>query len=336
MNEQLILAGDIGGTKTLLTMAKVKGHCVDTLLEMRFPSGEFTDLESMVDSFRREHGLPMPAAACFGVAGPVEGDFKHQRARLTNLPWRLDSETLSKQLSGVPVRLINDFQAVGYGIAALTEGQLVTLQSGSRQPDSPKLVIGAGTGLGVALLVPSGDHDECLPTEGGHQHFAPADRQQDRLLDFMRKEFGRVSWERVVSGPGLVNIYRFLLNQSGMREENDKFLFLDDPAAAIAAAADAGNELADLSMNLFIELYGTVAGDMALGCLANGGVYVAGGIAPRILERMKTGPFIDAFQHKGRMTRLARNMPVEVVNEPRTGLLGSALVAGRLAVENAS
>jgi glucokinase len=329
-----VLAGDIGGTKTLLqlvafdpTAASARGS---VLYERRYASQAYRSLSQIVGEFMA--GAPAADgiySACLGVAGPVFGDAEHQHSRLTNLPWEPDSHELAALLGIRRVRLINDFQAVGYGIEALEGPDLVTLNTAQPRPGAPRLVLGAGTGLGVGLLFRHGNHYECYPTEGGHLHFAPRDAEQEALLAYLRGDFDRVSWERLVSGPGLVNIYRFLLARAGRPAAEDPLFDAEDPAAAIAAYA-AGQPLARRAMELFVTLYGSVAGDLALVCLAYGGVYIAGGIAPKVLDWLQSGRFVEAFTDKGRMQPVTAQMPVQVVVNANVGILGTALAASRL------
>ncbi len=329
-----VIAGDIGGTKTLMQLVafdpRVSYPRGEVLAETRYTSREHPDLRSIVRAFRAEIGEQAVYAACLGVAGPVQDLGDHQHARLTNLPWEPDSRQLAEVLGIGRVRLINDFQAVGYGIDALAPADLAQLQERPAQPGAPRLVLGAGTGLGVALLFQNGPHYDCWPTEGGHTHFAPLDEEQDALLRYLRAEHGRVSCERLVSGPGLVNIYRFLLSLDPMLATSDRLLGLPDPAAAITAEAAAGDPTARHALTLFVAIYGAVAGDLALTCLPAGGVYIAGGIAPKILSHMASGGFMAAFTDKGRMRPLLEHLPVQVVLNDRVGLLGTALAASRM------
>lgn len=326
-----ILAGDIGGTKTLLRLAELEPGATGAgraVAESRYASGDYADLAPMLDDFLDGQADAVDAA-CLAVAGPVQGDRAQQTARLTNLPWALDSQRIGAALGGVPSRLVNDFQAVGYGIDALGPDDLAPLQDRAPEPGRPRVVVGAGTGLGVTLLFWSGDHYEAVPTEGGHADFAPTDARQEALLRHLRGRYGRVSWERVVSGPGLAAIYRFLLEEAGGDAATDPVLTAPDPAAAVSERADT-DPRAGAALELFLAAYGTVAGNLALTCLAYGGVYIAGGIAPRLLDRMREGPFLEAFTAKGRMRPLVEAMPVRVVTEPQVGLLGAVVAAGRL------
>jgi len=326
-----ILAGDIGGTKTLVQIADVDvGQC-DVVLEQRFESARYSDFSALLHEFlEAATGLtPQAEAACFGVAGPVTGD----SARVTNLPWQLDAVAIGKHF-GIPrVRLINDFQAVGYGIEALAPDDLRVLQAGKPRPHGPRAVIGAGTGLGEGLLVWQGGRYEMVASEGGHVDFAPLDELQWELLHHLMQQFEHVSYDRIVCGSGLVRIYEFLRARpdSGATPELHRAMQGGDPAAAISQAALHGADpLARQALDLFVQIYGAQTGNLALTAVATGGVFVAGGIAPKIIDKLTDGDFIRAFTRKGRMSDLLATIPVQVVLNPRVGLLGAALAASRL------
>lgn len=322
-----VIAADIGGTKTLLQLAEFKTGALrprHVLREARYDSASYDDLAPLLADFLHGNDLPLHGA-CFAVAGPVRCDATYQTAKLTNLPWQLDSRRLAADLDIPTVRLINDFEAVGYGIETLHADELVTLHARPAQAHGPRVVLGAGTGLGVALLMPCNDCYAVFPTEAGHMDFGGNDAMHDGLLAFLRAEYGHVSWERVVSGPGLVNIYRYLLARDGA-PANDPLLQTADPAAAIATAPDAR---ATAALELFVHLYGAIAGNLALACLARGGVYLAGGIAARILPHLQQGNFAHSYTDKGRMRAVVENIPVHVVINPQVGLLGALLVAAR-------
>jgi glucokinase len=329
-----VLAGDVGGTKTLLQLAEFDGNACRAIFERRFDSGAYGDFGAVIREFLQ--AVPAaPAAplaihsACFGVAGPIRG----QTAKITNLPWQIDAGAIGTEFAISRVRLINDFAAVGHGIETLSGADLVTLQAGQPQPGGVRAVIGAGTGLGMGLLVWRDDCYEALPSEGGHVDFAPADEEQIALLRYLKPLYGRVSCERVVSGPGLVKIYEFLRDTGGADESPElrHAMLTGDAAAAVSEAALAERDaLAVQALDLFVSIYGAVAGNLALTLLAGGGVYIAGGIAPKILDRLKAGGFMHAFNAKGRFAELASNFPVHVVTNPKVGLQGAALVASRM------
>lgn len=323
-----VLAADIGGTKTWLQLAEFTAEAARprrVLRAARHTSADHTDIIPLLDDFLRGDTAPLHGV-CLAVAGPVQGAAPQQTAQLTNLPWRLDAQRLAAHL-GAPVVFCNDFEAIGHGIAALQADELVTLHAAPAQPRAPRVVLGAGTGLGVALLLPCADRYEVFPTEAGHIDFGGSDELQDGLLAFLRAEFGHVSWERVVSGPGLVNIYRYLLARDGASDTTG-LLRTSDPAAAIAGAAD---DRAKAALALFIRLYGAIAGNLALACLARGGVYLAGGIAAKILPHLQQGGFAHSYTAKGRLRAVVEDIPVHVVTNPQVGLLGALRLAARQA-----
>lgn len=327
-----ILAGDVGGTKVLLQVADIDRDAVTVIAEWRVDSAAYDGLLPIVTACFASAGLTGVTidAACFGIAGPVQAVGAAQAAKVTNLPWIIDSEVIARALGNAHVRLINDFQALGYGVAALTAADVVVLQAGTDQPRAPRVVIGAGTGLGQGILIWQGDHYEAIATEGGHVDFAPTDDVQQELLRYLAAKFGRVSYERILSGPGLVNLYSFLAERDP--RASTALLAAIDPAAAIAAAALAGTDpLAAQALALFVRIYGAQAGNFALSCLATGGVYIGGGIAPKILPALRNGTFMQAFLDKGRMAPLLAAMPVRIIVNPKAGLLGAVLAASRLA-----
>jgi len=326
-----VLAGDIGGTKTLLQISQPDDAGVQVLYEERFVSSDYPEFDLMLREFidTAVQHCAAPSAACFGVAGPVSG----RTARTTNLPWTLDADQIETRFNIPKVRLINDFQSVGYGIEALQEDDIVTLQKGKEVAQGTRVIIGAGTGLGQGFLVWQNDHYEVVASEGGHASFAASDEQQIELLRYLQKRYGHATWERAVSGRGLVNIFEFMLD-SGNKESDalQQARQNEDPAAAISRfALSGGDSIAVETLDLFTRLYGAQAGNLALTGLAVGGVYVAGGVAPRIIDKLKDGTFMSAFLDKEeRMQDLLRDMPVHIVVNAHVGLMGSALAAARL------
>ena len=322
-----ILAGDIGGTKTLLQLKEG----AEVLFERRFDSNAFATFEDLLAIFLDQaasEGLAELSAACIGVAGPVEG----RRAQVTNLPWRLDADALAARF-GIPrLQLINDFQAVGYGLETLSDDDLRVLQVGRARPGAPRALIGAGTGLGEGILVWSGDHYEVLASEGGHVDFAPTDALQRALLAWLSERQPRVSYENIVSGPGLETLYRFHAAHFSAQASAELLAALDQGkgGAMISQAAGQGDVLAGRTLDMFVKIYGAQAGNLALTCLAAGGVYIAGGIAPRMSNRIGSGAFMAAFRDKGKMGELLTRYPVYLVMNPRVGLQGAAEVAARL------
>jgi glucokinase len=311
MQTRCVLAGDVGGTKTLLLLAEPSATGMRPLAERRFENREHPDFSSLLRQFL-DQAPRRPDAACFAIAGPVAGN----RADMTNLSWLIDGAALSRE-QGFPVRLVNDFEAVGYGIDALGPGDLETLQEGEAQPRGVRAVLGAGTGLGEGFMVWQGAGYKVFPSEGSHADFAPADEKQDALLHCLRRKYGHVSWERVVSGPGLADIYRCLGGGGA------------EPARIADAAQKGSDARAAEALALFVAAYGAEAGNLALKLLPRGGIYVAGGIAPQILSTLKDGGFLDAFRAKGRFAGLLATLPVHVVKNPKVGLLGAARVAVR-------
>ena len=329
----IVLAGDIGGTKTLLQLSRSGPDGLEVLHEKRYASAEYGEFLALASQFVAESlqltGMH-PSRACFGVAGPVSG----RLAKTTNLPWSLDADALETALNIERVRLINDFQSVGYGVDALKSEDIVILQQGVEKPCGTRAIIGAGTGLGQAFLVWQADHYEVVASEGGHADFAPTDDEQVVLLRYLRKRYQWATWERAVSGRGLVNIFEFLAEreheplsaplQQALREE--------DHAAVISRfGMQGGDPTAAKALEIFVTLYGAQAGNLALTGLATGGVYLAGGVAPKIIDKLTDGTFMKAFSDKEeRMQPLLKAMPVRVIVNPNVGLLGSAIAASRL------
>jgi glucokinase len=325
--KKILLAGDIGGTKTLLRLFEAGGG---VLAERRFDSAAFASLNRIVAEFLSDFPPLSLAAACFGVAGPVEGG----RANITNLPWQIDETSIAAEFHIPQVRLINDFQAVAYGIEALESQDLATLQAGAPQERGVRVVIGAGTGLGEGFMVWQGGYYAAFPSEGSHADFAPTDALQIELLRHLAARYGHVSYERLLSGPGLVNIFEFLRDSLGQQatEELQSAMKAGDPAAAISDCAMGGkDDLAVSALDLFVRIYGAEAGNLALKVLARGGVYIAGGIAPQIMGKLEEGGFLREFADKGRFAGLLGDIPVHVVLNPKVGLMGAARVAERIA-----
>jgi len=328
-----VLAGDIGGTKVLLQLAEFESGVYRPLAERRFESAAYDGLMSIVREFLRTAdpaGAVVPDTACFGVAGPVTPAPHGQVARVTNLPWMIETRAMEREL-GIPrVRLINDFQAVAFVVETLLPQELIPLQAGERQAGAPCAVIGAGTGLGQALLVWQDGHYEAVATEGGHVDFAPTDDLQIEVLRYLRGRYGRVSYERILSGPGLVNLYSFFSSRDRSADAGSLLGAPEPPAAITAAALQDSDPAAVAALHLFVKVYGAYAGNVALAYRADGGVFIAGGIAPKILPALRNGAFIRAFADKGRMSALLGHIPVYVVTDEKAGLRGAALVASRL------
>lgn len=329
----IILAGDIGGTKTLLRLARATPDGFEFLYEKRYVSTEYGDFLALAGDFvedARRHTGARASSACFGIAGPVSG----RKAKTTNLPWDIDADVLESALGIAQVRLVNDFQAAGYGVEALQREDVVTLQPGLEAPCGPRVIIGAGTGLGQGFMIWHDDHYEVMASEGGHADFAPTDDEQIELLQYLRRRYGLATWERVVSGRGLVNIFEFLLETAfaPSSEPLRQAMLQEDHAAAISRFGVQGTDpIAVKALQMFVSLYGAQAGNLALTALATGGVYVAGGIAPKIIGKLTDGTFMRAFHHKEeRMQPLLGSMPVRVIVNENVGLLGSVIIASRL------
>lgn len=321
-----VLAGDIGGTKTLLAVLErtADGQLV-VLARRRYESAAYPGLGPIVRDFLAStHHDDDVTCAGFGVAGPVVGG----RSRVTNLPWELDAAVLRDQLGLRSFVLVNDFAAVAHGLAALGPDDVEVLQIGTRDPGGPVALIGAGTGLGEAVLVPSPSGPRFLASEGGHCDLAPRNDTEIALLRFLLRRHHRVSYERVVSGRGLHAAYEFVVEAglapelSAIRDE----IAAGDPGAVIGGHALAGDDPACArAVELFIDLYGAEAGNLALKVLPTGGLYVAGGIAGKLLPLVRAGGFMRAFLDKGRMSPLLAAIPVAVVKNPDVGLLGAGL-----------
>src|SRR5262249_18170403 len=328
MSRNSVLAGDIGGTKTSLARFSVNGDKLRIEAERQFPSKQYSGLIPILDEFGVHNN--MIDAACFGVAGPiVDGCVK-----TTNLPWIMDSQVLRQALKIDAVYLLNDLEAAAYGVFTLDNEEFYTLNEGTMHSTGNKALIAAGTGLGQAILYDDGRHFRALPSEGGHADFAPRDDLEIELLRFLLARFGHVSYERVLSGPGLFNIYRFLKESRGMAEPPwlaERFAAGDDPAATISTAALAKQaEICCTALDSFVSIYGAEAGNMALRFKSVRGLYVGGGIAPKILQKLKDGTFMRSFLDKGRYTELLAAMPVQVVLNPKAGLRGAAYYAAFL------
>lgn len=329
----MMLAGDVGGTKINLGLFADDG---DGGLERRrgetFASEDFTGLAPAVEAFL-EHCEVAPrevAEACFGVAGPVLDN----ATRTPNLAWEIDGAEVARQTGLRDVHLINDLLATAEGIPALADDELAVLQEGVPDDDGNAVLLAAGTGLGMCLLPRVEGRYHPVATEGGHQGFAPTNDREIALLRGLRPRYGRVSVERVVSGPGLAAIYRHL-RDTGVAPEDpelrDRIERTDAGGAISRAALEEGDRLASEALAMFVSAYGSAAGDLALVGLATGGVYVGGGIAPKILSELREGPFLESFRAKGRFRDMVERMPVKVILNPETALLGAARVALRLA-----
>lgn len=326
----MILAGDVGGTKVNLALYDFVDGNLKHLRDKQYWAKQHSGLEEIVKDFVVSEKI---TAACFGVPGPV----REGRLRLTNLPWTLDSRELGLNLKIDYVFLINDLQANGYGIAELTPEQIYTLSDGDPLQIGNRALISAGTGLGESFMIWDGRDYVPYPSEGGHADFAPRNEDEFDLLRFLKQKYnGRISFERVVSGQGLTNVYEFLREVRGLEEPAWLAARLadEDPNAVITELAMAAkSEICEKTLDMFVSAYGAEAGNLALKVLSVGGLYVGGGIAPRILEKLKDGTFMKAFVDKGRVSQLLVNMPVRVILESKTALIGAAAYAEARAAE---
>lgn len=310
-----LLAGDVGGTKVLLQLVDVTPAGRVVTMERRFESGAYATFDALLRDFLTD-GAAIDAA-CFAVAGPVI----ERRAEITNLQWVMEAGALAEAFGIGRVALINDFYAVALGVPLLASGDLLSLQAGHRVPGAPIAILGAGTGLGQANVFFVGERWIVVPSEGGHGDFGPQDDEQARLFSTLLERYGHVSWERLVSGMGLQNIYDFL---TGVPRPYDETF-----PATIAQLAEGGDATAQRAFEIFIDIYGAEAGNMALRLLARGGVFLAGGIAAKNVPRFTDGRFLRSFRRKGRFEPLLTEIPVDLIMNPKVGLIGAAEMAER-------
>jgi len=324
----VILAGDVGGTKTNLALFGDDGR--GPLELAKYPSGQHAGLEPMVEAFLSEHPAAVDAA-CFGVAGPVRDG---SSVDATNLAWPVDAQRLAALLGLERVGLLNDLEANAWGLAALGPKDFVLLGDGDPEARGNVAVISAGTGLGEAGLYWDGERHHPFPSEGGHADFAPRSELEIELYRFLAAEHEHVSYERVCSGMGIVNIERFLRARSGEPRPPwlEQELRAGDRAAAISRAGLAARDAISVqTLELLCSIYGAAAGNLALKLMATGGVYLGGGIAPKILPKLREGGFMRAFTAKGRLSDVLERIPVRVITNDQTALLGAALCAARAA-----
>jgi glucokinase len=324
----VILAGDVGGTKTTLALFEPHAGAPAVVRETTLHSHDFPSLEAAIARFLADGPRGDIAAACVGVPGPVVDG----RAVAVNLPWVVEERALASAIGAARARLLNDLEATAHGIWALREDELVSLQAG-RLRRGNVAVIAAGTGLGEAIVIGHDATRMVIATEGGHSDFAPRGELEEDLLRYLRKEFGRVSYERVLSGPGLVNVYRFL-RDTGVAKESPQTAALmreGDPAAVVGELGLRGaDRLCEMALGILVSVYGAEAGNLALKALAVGGVVIAGGIAPRLMPVLGAGALVSAFRDKGRLSPLMETIPLLVTLNPKTALLGAARVARSL------
>ena len=316
------LAGDIGGTKTHLALFKEEKGKVFCVKEQKFPSQEYPNLKLIVKEFLKE-GTETISKGCFGIAGPV----KKGKSRATNLPWLVEGDRLSKELSIEKVSLINDLEANAYGLNMLGEEEFFVLNEGDSNAEGNKALVSAGTGLGEAGIFFDGKKDIPFACEGGHADFAPRNEKEDSLLRFLRKKFGHVSYERILSGPGLYNLYQFIV-ETRVEEEKLKEVASGDSPQLISEKGLSGESRAcRKALEFFTSIYGSEAGNVALKMFTLGGIYIGGGIAPKLLSIIEQGEFLDSFKRKGRFSDLLGAIPIRVVLNDKTALLGAMYYA---------
>jgi glucokinase len=321
----MILAGDIGGTNTRLALFQVIEGRASPVVEQKYPSRDYKSLNEIVRQFISSNNQPIERA-CFGIAGPV----KSGRSEVPNLAWVVEADKLANELGLGHVGLINDLEANGYGVAVLGADDFQVLNEGEPDSAGNAAIISAGTGLGEAGFYWDGLDHRPFATEGGHTDFSPRNDLEMELLKYLLTQFNRVSYERALSGPGLLNIYKFL-RDTGRGEEPDWLaaeMREHDASATISKAALEGRSaLCEQALEMFVSFYGAEAGNLALKVMATAGVFVGGGIAPKIIKKLKDTTFMDAFTAKGRLTRMMKAIPVKVILNDKTALLGAARCA---------
>jgi glucokinase len=327
----VILAGDIGGTKTVIALFEERAGVLHEAHAETFPSQSHSSLEEILAKFLKTRPGMKLTAGCFGVAGPIIAG----KSKITNLPWEMAEDTLAAAVGVKCVKLLNDLEAAAYGMLHLKADEFCVLNEGSKPARQGNMaVIAAGTGLGEALLVWDGQRFIAVASEGGHADFAPRDALEVRLFTYLSDKYHEhVSYERVLSGPGLLDLYTFMRRESGVSEPSwlSAQLEAGDPSAAVTEAALAGKDPVCVeTLEHFASLYGAEAGNIALKCLAVGGVLVGGGIAPKILPALQKGTFMQGFTDKGRYRPLMQSIPVKVALNPRAPLIGAAHYAQQL------
>ena len=327
-NRTIILAGDIGGTKTNLGIfLKGKERPVPKVIET-FSSQNAPDLENIIRQFLEIHPTSV-THACFGIAGPVVNG----TSKTTNLPWNVSEVRIQEQFNFNHVKLINDLTATAMAIPLLKKDESFPLNQAGSIKDQNLALIAPGTGLGIAMLIYQNDRYFPIPSEGGHADFAPNNETEDELWRYLHRHYGHVSIERVVSGSGLVNIYRWLKDSDRLNEPDGLRQKLKemDPAKTITEAALANKDVGCVkALNMFVSIFGAVAGNLALTGMTTGGVYLGGGIPPKILSKLKEDIFMEAFTNKGRFKELLENIPVKVILNDKAALIGAAYCAAML------
>jgi len=319
----MILAADIGGTRTRLAAFETEGNRLQCVVEKTYASQEHSSLSEILPKFIRSEGIPVHSA-CFGVAGPVRSG----KSKISNLPWTIDAKELAQHLKLTSVGLLNDLEAYAYGIDALESKDFVVLSEGAEDAEGNRAVISARTGLGVAGLYWDGFRHHPFACEGGHADFAPKDALQVELLAHLQKKFGRISCERVLSGPGIRNIYEFLRDEHKAEEPDwlrqEMVSAHDVPALISKTALEGKAAICEKTIEIFVSIFGAEAGNCALNYMATGGMFIGGIIAGKIVDKMKDRVFVQSFLDKGRMRGILQDIPVKVIINDDCGLIGAA------------
>ncbi|MDF2690627.1 MAG: glucokinase [Gammaproteobacteria bacterium] len=331
----IVLSGDIGGTTTRLQLTECSNPLhLKTIAREKYANSSHLSFSDIIQKFLNDAGKQYNeiTSACFAVAGPIING----TVKFTNLPWFIEEAKLKAELKIDKVKLINDFQAVGYGVEILSPEDVYVLQEGRYQLKQVKAIIGAGTGLGMGMMHWDGMMYEVSATEGGHADFAPTTDAQIALLQYLRKKYHRVSVERLVSGPGIINLYSFVKDNPLPSEKEDPELHFalhknEDTAATISYyAIEKKDPMAMRALELFVQIYGSAAGNLALTTLPYSGLYIAGGIAPKLLSQFTNGRFLEAYSDKGRLSNLLKDIPIYIVLNTHVGLLGASTFAARM------
>jgi len=319
----MILAGEIGATRTRLAAYETEGSRLNCVVQKNYPSHDYASLAEILPQFTRTEGIGVHSA-CFGVAGPVRAG----RSKISNLPWTIDAKELATQLKLPTVGLLNDLEAYAYGVDALESKDFITISPGSEDAEGNRAVISAKTGLGIAGLYWDGFRHHPFACEGGHADFAPRDAIQIELLSYLQNKYGRVSNERVLSGPGIHEIYNFLRDTKKAEEPPELRRQIDgaeDPSPLISRLALEGKStICEQALSIFVSVFGAEAGNCALRYMSTGGIYIGGVIAAKIAPKMKDGTFMQAFLDKGRMETILKDMPVQIIANDDSGLIGAA------------
>jgi glucokinase len=322
-NRAMILAGEIGATGTRLAAFEKEGSRLQLVVEKTYASQEHSSLSEIIAAFIKAEGIAAHSA-CFGVAGPV----RRGRSKISNLPWMIDSRDLARQLKLDSVGMINDLEAYAYGIDGLDSKDFVTLNEGSGDAEGNRAVISARTGLGVAGMYWDGYRHHPFACEGGHSDFAPRNALEMELLAYLQKKYGRISYERLLSGPGIKNIYDFLRDAHKADEPQwlkDQIAAAQDPPAVISQLAQEGKAaICDQTLSIFVSIYGAETGNCALNFLSTGGIFIGGSVAAKNVSRMKDPIFMESFLDKGRMVNLLKEIPVTIVLNDDSGIIGAA------------